>query len=332
MQKIADWLKKLGMSEYVQRFAENDIDISVLRHLTDQDLKELGLSLGHRRKMLAAIAELGGTPPAAPQSPVEREPYTQDAAERRQLTVMFCDLVGSTALSATVTMLEQIAWPPYDCLIYGTRYHTVAHRTGSGWGGAYYAGRLQVTGHLLSCNGGPFMKRLLLASVAAIGLFAPGTNLRAADMAVKAPPPPYVPPQYNWTGFYIGGNLGAGAVTGTVFDTIGVSQGDIGGRATFIGGGQIGYNWQFSPNLVFAIDWFFDGISSDNGGGITFISPVTGDLITGSGKADWVTTVTGVRREKAALSSGCKAHPANRSSRKQPEQSWRQRNGLYELP
>ena len=53
MQQIADWLEKLGMSEYAERFAESDIDTSVLRDLTDQDLKELGVSLGHRRKMLA---------------------------------------------------------------------------------------------------------------------------------------------------------------------------------------------------------------------------------------------------------------------------------------
>ena len=59
MQK-SDWLEKLGMSEYAERFAENDIDVSVLPHLTDQDLKEIGVSLGHRRKMLAAIAELVG--------------------------------------------------------------------------------------------------------------------------------------------------------------------------------------------------------------------------------------------------------------------------------
>ena len=68
-QQIADWLEKLGMSEYVQRFAENDIDIAVLRHLTDQDLKEIGVSLGHRRKMLAAIAELADTLTASPQAP-----------------------------------------------------------------------------------------------------------------------------------------------------------------------------------------------------------------------------------------------------------------------
>ena len=100
MQQIADWLEKLGMSEYAQRFAENEIDISVLRDLTDQDLKELGVSLGHRRKMLAAIAELAGCRVRPQPQPALTEPKTQDTAERRQVTVMFSDLVGSTALSA----------------------------------------------------------------------------------------------------------------------------------------------------------------------------------------------------------------------------------------
>ena len=99
MQEIADWLKTLGLSEYAARFAENDIDISVLRDLTDQDLKDLGVSLGHRRKMLRAIAELAVAIPASPQSALA-EPKSQDTAERRQVTVMFSDLVGSTALSA----------------------------------------------------------------------------------------------------------------------------------------------------------------------------------------------------------------------------------------
>jgi len=100
MQEISDWLRKLGMSEYAQRFAENSIDdVNVLRLLTDQDLKDIGVPLGHRRKMLAAIAGLGGSVLAAPQPALtQRKP--QDAAERRQLTVMFCDLMGSTALSA----------------------------------------------------------------------------------------------------------------------------------------------------------------------------------------------------------------------------------------
>ena len=87
------------MSEYAERFAENDIDTSVLRDLTDQDLKELGVSLGHRRKMLRAIAELSCAAPTSPQ-PALTEPKPQDTAERRQVTVMFSDLVGSTALSA----------------------------------------------------------------------------------------------------------------------------------------------------------------------------------------------------------------------------------------
>ena len=99
MQQIADWLNTLGMSEYAERFAENGIDVSVLRHLTDQDLKDIGVLLGHRRKMLAAIAELAGAAPTSSQ-PALTEPKPQDTAERRQVTVMFSDLVGSTALSA----------------------------------------------------------------------------------------------------------------------------------------------------------------------------------------------------------------------------------------
>src|SRR6202008_1122381 len=89
------------MSEYVQKFAENDIDTSVLPELTDQDLKDLGVSLGHRRKMLRAIRDLGGASVAVtePSALAATEPTRRDDAERRQLTVMFPDLVGSTALS-----------------------------------------------------------------------------------------------------------------------------------------------------------------------------------------------------------------------------------------
>src|SRR6516165_2474119 len=96
MQKVADWLEKLGLSEYAQRFADNAIDLSVIRDLTEQDLKDLGVLLGHRRKILRAIADL----PVAP-APAETatEAVPRDEAERRQVTVMFADLVGSTALS-----------------------------------------------------------------------------------------------------------------------------------------------------------------------------------------------------------------------------------------
>ena len=68
MQQIADWLEKLGMPEYAERFAENRIDFSVLPDLSDQDLKDLGIVLGDRRKILRAIGELGGTPAKAKQS------------------------------------------------------------------------------------------------------------------------------------------------------------------------------------------------------------------------------------------------------------------------
>ncbi|MET0943704.1 MAG: adenylate/guanylate cyclase domain-containing protein, partial [Mesorhizobium sp.] len=104
MQQITDWLKKLGMSEYAQRFAENDIDMAVLPDLTDQHLKDLGVSLGHRLKMLRAIRDLSNVSAAvtAPSALVDIEPTRRDDAERRQLTVMFTDLVGSTALSTTL--------------------------------------------------------------------------------------------------------------------------------------------------------------------------------------------------------------------------------------
>jgi hypothetical protein len=103
MQQIADWLEKLGLGQYAQRFAENDINFSILSDLTDQDLKEIGVSsLGHRRQLLRAIAELNGVEKGASKpAPPDAAPVApQDAAERRQVTVMFSDLVGSTALSA----------------------------------------------------------------------------------------------------------------------------------------------------------------------------------------------------------------------------------------
>ena len=96
-QPITDWLEKLGLGQYARRFAENDIDFTLLTKLTDANLKELGVtSLGHRMRLLEAIAER-----AAPSAALTlAEPKAPDTAERRQVTVMFSDLVGSTALSA----------------------------------------------------------------------------------------------------------------------------------------------------------------------------------------------------------------------------------------
>src|SRR5215469_6597045 len=86
------------MSEYAQRFVENRIDLSVLADLTDQHLEKLGVALGDRLKILRAIRELSAAAVAQPAPAAALVP--QDSAERRQLTVMFCDLVGSTALSS----------------------------------------------------------------------------------------------------------------------------------------------------------------------------------------------------------------------------------------
>jgi class 3 adenylate cyclase len=95
MRQIADWLREIGLEQYAQRFAENDIDFSILNELTDQDLEKIGIiSLGHRRKLLRAIAALenpqNDKPSLATSSPDTR---SADAAERRQVTVMFSDLV-----------------------------------------------------------------------------------------------------------------------------------------------------------------------------------------------------------------------------------------------
>ena len=104
---IVVWLRSLGLGKYEAAFRENDIDETVLPSLTHENLKELGVaSLGHRVKLLDAIAALhsdanGKTPSVdAATASSSPSPHPEDRAERRQVTVMFSDLVGSTALSA----------------------------------------------------------------------------------------------------------------------------------------------------------------------------------------------------------------------------------------
>src|SRR5215468_796222 len=104
---IVVWLRSLGLGKYEAVFRENDIDETVLLTLTAEDLKELGVtSFGHRRKLLDAIAALrnddtGKTSSVeAGTTPRALSAHPEDRAERRQVTVMFSDLVGSTALSA----------------------------------------------------------------------------------------------------------------------------------------------------------------------------------------------------------------------------------------
>src|ERR1700693_884236 len=96
---VADWLKGLDLGQYAQAFADNDIDFALAATLTDADLKENGdASLGHRRKLLAAAAALTAKP-SAPQPTPPPPPPGQDP-ERRPITAMFCDLVGSPSLAA----------------------------------------------------------------------------------------------------------------------------------------------------------------------------------------------------------------------------------------
>jgi class 3 adenylate cyclase/tetratricopeptide (TPR) repeat protein len=109
MQKIEDWLTRLGLGKYTEAFVQNDVDLRALPHVTEADLQELGVSLGHRKIILAAInaaaqpgldglalASLALEEAEPPAAEVPQEP----AADRRLLSVLFCDLVGSTALSA----------------------------------------------------------------------------------------------------------------------------------------------------------------------------------------------------------------------------------------
>ena len=100
MVDVAKFLASLGLAQYVERFAAHDIDAAALAHLEESHLKELGLTLGHRVRLLNALAELraSGAPASAAPRVEESEPQAQDG-ERRQLTVMFCDLVGSSELS-----------------------------------------------------------------------------------------------------------------------------------------------------------------------------------------------------------------------------------------
>jgi class 3 adenylate cyclase len=119
MQQVTDWLKKLGLGQYAQRFAENGINVAALPHLTDQDLKDIGVLLGHRRIMLAAIDKLADQVPATPVAGPAKElvahpppaSTTETAApeaagERRHVTVMFCDLVDSTGIASKLDAEE----------------------------------------------------------------------------------------------------------------------------------------------------------------------------------------------------------------------------------
>jgi class 3 adenylate cyclase/predicted ATPase len=99
---LEQWLREQGLEQYSKLFADNDVDFEALAHLAETDLERLGLSLGHRRKLLRALDARGSkAAPSLPAGAMESGPHSVDAreAERRQITVMFCDMVGSTELA-----------------------------------------------------------------------------------------------------------------------------------------------------------------------------------------------------------------------------------------
>jgi hypothetical protein len=126
VKQILDWLKELDLEQYADRFVENGIDTSILRDLTDQDLEKLGVLLGHRRKILRAIAENAeqsksaapfaeseskapthtfNPPKSYTQTHLEQQVTTVRApleGERKQVTVLFCDIANSTALAERI--------------------------------------------------------------------------------------------------------------------------------------------------------------------------------------------------------------------------------------
>ena len=123
---IGGWLRGLGLERYEQAFRENEIDWEVLSKLTSDDLREIGVTaIGHRRKLLEAISAIGAAAPAALFTIVNAAPPAD--AERRQLTMMFCDLVGSTPLS--------IRYEPEDLREIVGSYHRCVTDTVARFGG-----------------------------------------------------------------------------------------------------------------------------------------------------------------------------------------------------
>jgi hypothetical protein len=103
MSDIVAWLDRLGLGKYAPVFADNDVDLDILRRLSEEDLRELGLPLGARRRILHAVAEPREEGPTTPTSQgAPRAAVLPTGPERRQITVMFSDVVGSTSLAERV--------------------------------------------------------------------------------------------------------------------------------------------------------------------------------------------------------------------------------------
>ena len=136
------------------------------------------------------------------------------------------------------------------------------------------------------------MKGTWGSSVAAFLVIA-SSDAFAADLPVRKappPPPPVIVPVYNWTGFYIGGNLGGAWASGTLTDNFTGAR-FTGNHSGFIGGGQIGYNWQVAPQFVLGVEGMFDGTSISKSS--NRVTAINGDILQGSVHTNWLTTVAG---------------------------------------
>jgi outer membrane immunogenic protein len=138
------------------------------------------------------------------------------------------------------------------------------------------------------------MKRYFLPACAvALVPIVQSVSTKAADLGPPiAPSIPYVEPTFNWTGFYIGANIGGGWAGGNIVDSLDGADFGSGTRGAFIGGGQVGYNYQINPNIVLGAEWLMDGFASHNNSNTAFI-PAFGDFFQASATTDWITTLTG---------------------------------------
>jgi outer membrane immunogenic protein len=136
------------------------------------------------------------------------------------------------------------------------------------------------------------MKGLWLGCVIVVVSIMQSVSADAADLESQfAPSVPYFA-QFDWTGFYIGGNLGGGWPRGNITDSLTGTNLTATSDGAFVGGGQLGYNYQINQNVVLGVEWLMDGIASNNNSNIVFI-PTISDAFQASLRSDWFTTLTG---------------------------------------
>ena len=135
------------------------------------------------------------------------------------------------------------------------------------------------------------MKGLWLGGVIVVIPIMQSVSADAADLVQPFTPVPYAS-YFDWTGFYIGGNLGGGWAGGNITDSLTGTNLSATGDGAFIGGGQLGYNYQINPNVVLGVEWLMDGVASNNNSNIVVI-PTISDVFQTSLRSDWFTTLTG---------------------------------------